>query len=113
MSATSCADQTWAVRAACADTEPDALFVRGAAQRSVRTRCFGCEVRMECLADALNSQTSFGVWGGLTERERRALLRKYPSVSDWTQWLADEDDALVSELRARRAPRILAMVREG
>lgn len=113
MSAASWEDQTWAVRAACAKAEPDALFVRGAAQRTVRTRCFGCEVRMECLADALNSQTSFGVWGGLTERERRALLRRFPSVQDWTQWLADEEDAIVGELRARRAPRILAMVRDG
>lgn len=68
---------------------------------------------MECLADALDSQTSFGVWGGLTERERRALLRRYPSVSDWWKWLADEEDDLVTELRARRAPRILAMVRES
>ena len=77
-------DQTWASRAACASAEPDALFVRGAAQRSVRELCFSCPVRMECLADALDSQTSFGVWGGLTERERRALLRRFPEVEDWT-----------------------------
>lgn len=113
MSAVTVDDQTWAARAACANSEPDALFVRGAAQRSVRTRCFGCEVRMECLADALNSQTSFGVWGGLTERERRALLRRYPTVTDWAQWLEDEDHEIVAELRAHRAPRILAMVRDA
>lgn len=113
MSAIGVEDQTWAARAACADAEPDALFVRGAAQRTVRTRCFACEVRMECLAEALNSQTSFGVWGGLTERERRALLRRYPKVRDWSQWLEDEAHEIVAELKAHRAPRILAMVRES
>ncbi|WP_448070794.1 WhiB family transcriptional regulator [Georgenia yuyongxinii] len=104
-------DQTWASRAACATGEPDALFVRGAAQRVARELCFSCKVRMECLADALSSQTSFGVWGGLTERERRALLRRYPEVTDWAGWLRQEDDELIVELRAQRAPRILARTR--
>ncbi|MPV37388.1 WhiB family transcriptional regulator [Georgenia subflava] len=104
-------DQTWALRAACAAAEPDALFVRGAAQRQVRELCFSCEVRMECLADALSSQTSFGVWGGLTERERRALLRRYPEVTDWAAWLRRDDDELVTELREQRAPRIIARAR--
>ncbi|MEE6273730.1 WhiB family transcriptional regulator [Georgenia wangjunii] len=101
-------DQTWAARAACSGVEPDELFVRGAAQRAARTLCFGCEVRMDCLADALDSQVSFGVWGGLTERERRALLRRYPGVPSWRTRLKDEEDALIGELRAQRAPRILS-----
>lgn len=105
------ADQTWAARAACASSEPDALFVRGAAQRNARELCFGCPVRMECLADALNSNTMFGVWGGLTERERRALLRRYPEVHDWAGWLRREDDELIAELRSQRAPRIIARTR--
>lgn len=104
-------DQTWASRAACAGAEPDALFVRGAAQRNAREMCFGCPVRMECLADALSSNTTFGVWGGLTERERRALLRRYPEVDDWAGWLRREDDELISELRSQRAPRIIARTR--
>jgi len=104
-------DQTWASRTACAGTEPDALFVRGAAQRQARQLCFTCPVRMECLADALSSNASFGVWGGLTERERRALVRRYPEVSDWEAWLRREDDELIAELRAQRAPRIIARMR--
>ena len=40
--------------------------------------CFGCAVRTECLADALDNRVEFGVWGGMTERERRALLRRRP-----------------------------------
>lgn len=104
-------DQTWASRAACAGAEPDVLFVRGAAQRKVRELCFSCPVRMECLADALSSNAAFGVWGGLTERERRALLRQYPHVTDWTQWLQQEDDEIVAELHADRPPRVIAHVR--
>lgn len=104
-------DQTWAARAACADVAPDELFVRGAAQRQARAVCFGCEVRMECLADALSSQVAFGVWGGLTERERRALLRRYPEVTDWSSWLDQDDDEIVAELHARRPPKLLARIR--
>jgi WhiB family redox-sensing transcriptional regulator len=104
-------DQTWAARAACKAVAPDELFVRGAAQRMARTLCFGCPVRMECLADALDSQAPFGVWGGLTERERRALLRRYPDVTSWSARLRDDDDAFIAELRAERAPKILTRTR--
>ena len=69
-------DQSWVARALCASTEPDALFVQGASQRQIRLRCYECEVRIECLADALQSEANYGVWGGLTERERRAILRR-------------------------------------
>ena len=104
-------DQTWAAQAACATVEPDQLFGKGAEQRDARSLCFACPVRMECLAEALNSESSFGVWGGLTERERRARLRRFPEVDDWGLWLQREDDELVAEIHARRAPRILARVR--
>ena len=104
-------DQTWAARALCAQEEPDALFVQGAAQRQVRSRCFACEVRLECLADALNSEANFGVWGGLTERERRALLRYCPQVTDWWEWLTTSDSELAVELRSPRTPQVLAHVR--
>ena len=50
--------------------------------------CYGCPVRTECLADALDHQTEFGVWGGMTERERRALLRRRPHVTSWRRLLA-------------------------
>jgi WhiB family redox-sensing transcriptional regulator len=43
----------------------------------------GCQVRTECLADALDNGVEFGVWGGMTERERRALLRRRPNVTSW------------------------------
>ena len=104
-------DQSWAARALCASAEPDALFVQGASQRQVRMRCMACEVRLECLADALQAEANFGVWGGLTERERRALLRHFPAVEDWGEWLAESEDPLAQELRSPRVPRVLAHVR--
>lgn len=110
-------DHSWTARATCATGVPDALFVRGAAQRAARAVCLECPVRLECLADALDSQSPFGVWGGLTERERRALLKRYPDVTDWRAWLEDDDDEIAAELRSEvlghRAPRILARLRAG
>ncbi|WP_043499999.1 WhiB family transcriptional regulator [Georgenia sp. SUBG003] len=96
----------WAREAACANTPPETLFVRGAAQRSAREICFSCPVRTACLVEALGSETEFGVWGGLTERERRALLRQNPGVTDWAKWLDAND--LESEYPSLRAARIRA-----
>jgi WhiB family redox-sensing transcriptional regulator len=73
----------WASRAACRSTDPDLLFVQGAAQNRAKLVCMGCPVRTECLADALDNRVEFGVWGGMTERERRALLRRRPDVVSW------------------------------
>ncbi len=73
----------WASRGACKTSDPDTLFVQGAAQNRVKNTCLGCVVRMECLSDALDNKTEFGVWGGMSERERRALLRRRPNVKSW------------------------------
>ncbi|MCP3799844.1 WhiB family transcriptional regulator [Allokutzneria sp. A3M-2-11 16] len=77
----------WRVYASCRDEDPDQLFVRGAEQRKVKTVCMGCPVRTECLAEALDNRIEFGVWGGMTERERRALLRRRPDVDSWVELL--------------------------
>jgi WhiB family redox-sensing transcriptional regulator len=73
----------WPSLAACRDGDPDALFVQGAEQNVAKRICRGCPVRYECLADALDNRIEFGVWGGMTERERRALLRRHPHVLSW------------------------------
>lgn len=75
--------EDWPARAACRTTDPDALFVQGAAQNRAKAFCMGCPVRTECLADSLDNRVEFGVWGGMTERERRALLRRRPNVTSW------------------------------
>ena len=77
----------WVARAACRSGDPERLFVRGAAQREAATICRGCPVALECLADALDHRVEFGVWGGLTERERRAVLRDRPDVTSWREHL--------------------------
>jgi WhiB family redox-sensing transcriptional regulator len=79
--------EDWSARAACRATDPDALFVQGAAQNRAKALCMGCEVRTECLADALDNEVEFGVWGGMTERERRALLRRRPNITSWRRLL--------------------------
>ena len=64
-------------------TNPDAMFERGKAQNKRALVCGPCPIRMKCLAQALDERNEFGVWGGMTERQRRALLRRHPSVSSW------------------------------
>mgnify|MGYP000055868626 CR=1 FL=1 len=73
----------WASQAMCTGQDPDALFVRGKAQHDAKAICKTCPVMAQCLAEALDNRTEFGVWGGMTERERRALLRKRPDITSW------------------------------
>ena len=73
----------WSKDARCRTADPDELFVQGAAQNRAKAMCMGCPVRTECLADALDNRVEFGVWGGMTERERRALLKRRPDVASW------------------------------
>jgi WhiB family redox-sensing transcriptional regulator len=77
----------WTDQASCAYLDPEELFVEGAAQNRAKTVCQACPVRTECLAYALDHRIEFGVWGGATERERRAILRRRPAVSSWRQLL--------------------------
>ena len=76
-------NEDWASEAQCRGSRPDELFVRGAAQNKAKQLCAGCPVRTECLAEALDNEIEWGVWGGMTERERRAILRKRPNVTSW------------------------------
>lgn len=82
------ARQQWVSQARCRDTDPDELFVRGAAQRQAVLICRRCPVIRECAAEALDNRLEFGVWGGLTERQRRALLKANPNVTSWAEYFA-------------------------
>ncbi|MFV0495734.1 WhiB family transcriptional regulator [Mycobacterium sp.] len=77
----------WVSQALCRTTDPDDLFVRGAAQRKAAVICRHCPVMQECAADALDNKVEFGVWGGMTERQRRALLKENPEVVSWSDFL--------------------------
>ena len=61
--------------------------MQGAEQNRAKAVCLACPVRTECLADALDNRIEFGVWGGMTERERRALLPRRPQVTSWRRLL--------------------------
>jgi WhiB family redox-sensing transcriptional regulator len=66
----------WQERALCAQTDPEAFFPeKGGSTREAKRICSGCEVRAECLEYALAHDERFGIWGGLSERERRRLRR--------------------------------------
>ncbi len=67
----------WQDRALCAQTDPEAFFPeKGGSTREAKRVCRGCEVRAECLEYALEHDERFGIWGGLSERERRRLKRE-------------------------------------
>jgi len=66
----------WARDGLCAQTDPEVFFPgKGASSAAAKRVCAGCAVRAACLAAALARGERFGVWGGLSERERRALRR--------------------------------------
>ena len=64
----------WQDRALCAQTDPEAFFPeKGGSTREAKKVCRSCEVRAECLEFALENDERFGIWGGMSERERRRL----------------------------------------
>ena len=67
----------WQERALCAQTDPEAFFPeKGGSTREAKKVCLTCEVRDECLEYALMNDERFGIWGGLSERERRKLKKR-------------------------------------
>jgi WhiB family redox-sensing transcriptional regulator len=67
----------WQEEALCAQTDPEAFFPeKGGSTREAKRICVGCEVKSECLEYALMHDERFGIWGGLSERERRRLKRE-------------------------------------
>ncbi|CAM3371919.1 WhiB family transcriptional regulator [Nocardioides sp. Bht2] len=67
----------WQERALCAQTDPEAFFPeKGGSTREAKKVCQTCEVRQDCLEAALMNDERFGIWGGLSERERRKLKKR-------------------------------------
>jgi WhiB family redox-sensing transcriptional regulator len=68
---------SWQADALCAQTDPEAFFPeKGGSTREAKKICQQCEVKSECLEYALANDERFGIWGGLSERERRRLRRR-------------------------------------
>jgi WhiB family transcriptional regulator, redox-sensing transcriptional regulator len=67
----------WQADALCAQTDPEAFFPeKGGSTRDAKRICSGCEVKAQCLDYALANDERFGIWGGLSERERRKLKKR-------------------------------------
>jgi WhiB family redox-sensing transcriptional regulator len=67
----------WQTDALCAQTDPEAFFPeKGGSTRDAKRICTSCDVRDQCLEYALHNDERFGIWGGLSERERRKLKRR-------------------------------------
>lgn len=67
----------WQVDALCAQTDPEAFFPeKGGSTRDAKKVCAACHVKQECLDYALGNDERFGIWGGLSERERRKLKKR-------------------------------------
>jgi WhiB family redox-sensing transcriptional regulator len=68
---------SWQERALCAQTDPESFFPeKGGSTREAKKVCLTCEVRSDCLDYALAHDERFGIWGGLSERERRRLRKR-------------------------------------
>ncbi|HEX6208360.1 MAG TPA: WhiB family transcriptional regulator [Actinomycetota bacterium] len=66
----------WQERARCREFDPEIFFPeKGGSSREAKRICAQCEVRIECLKYALRHDERYGVWGGMSERERRRLKR--------------------------------------
>jgi WhiB family redox-sensing transcriptional regulator len=69
-------DLSWHEDALCAQTDPEAFFPdKGGSTREAKRVCMSCEVRVKCLDYALEHDERFGIWGGLSERERRSVKK--------------------------------------
>jgi WhiB family transcriptional regulator, redox-sensing transcriptional regulator len=69
-------DESWQDLALCSQADPEAFFPeKGGSTREAKAVCRRCEVQAECLAYALEHDERFGIWGGTSETERRALRR--------------------------------------
>lgn len=77
----------WQARAACKDCDPELFFPLGTTGAAVpdiewaKAICAACPVQPECLDFALKTRQEFGIWGGTTEDERRALSRQQRKVN--------------------------------
>lgn len=68
---------SWQDEALCAETDPEAFFPeKGGSSRDAKQVCRSCDVRMPCLEYALDNDIRYGIWGGMSERERRRLKRQ-------------------------------------
>lgn len=72
-------DLDWQQDALCTQTDPEIFFPeKGGSTRDAKKVCAACDVRSQCLEAALENDERHGIWGGLSERERRRAHRSSP-----------------------------------
>lgn len=77
MSTNDAPDMSWYELGDGQGVDPDLFFPeRGASTEEAKAVCAGCAVREQCLEFALTNGEKFGIWGGLSERERRRIRRE-------------------------------------
>lgn len=80
---------SWQASALCSQTDPEAFFPeKGGSTKAAKRICISCEVRDQCLAYALANDERFGVWGGLSEHQRRKLRSDSRAIDT-----ADDDES--------------------
>lgn len=75
----------WGTHGRCRGVDPEVMFADAAQQKEAVSICRTCPVVARCLGESLDARQAFGVWGGMTERQRRQLLRHHYDVTSWTE----------------------------
>ena len=71
---------SWRERSSCLNENPEIFFEGGGVTHKAKKICAGCGVRAQCLEFGLANDERFGIWGGLTRGERRALMKRRHST---------------------------------
>ncbi len=98
-------EEDWRNDALCAQTDPEAFFPeKGGSTRSAKHICTMCEARSECLHYAMANGERFGIWGGLSERERRKLspLKDDANAAKHNRQIVSPDEAILKLMPAER-----------
>lgn len=91
-------EQTWQELALCAETDPEAFFPeKGGSTKDAKRTCLACDVKDQCLKYALDNDERFGIWGGLSERERRKMKKRNLGGTPLPASLRDKIEALIVE----------------
>lgn len=84
----------WTAQALCAEIDPELFFPeKGGSTREAKAMCGRCDVRERCLDYALANHERFGIWGGMSERDRRKLPRRLVPVDDVVELTFTDDDS--------------------
>ena len=70
-------DYSWKSAGSCVGSDPNMFFPeRGESTEEAKAVCEGCEIRVQCLEFALANGEKYGIWGGMSERQRRKIRRQ-------------------------------------